>query len=743
MSAHSAQSKSAAFCRRPCLAAAFLTSITLFCGDYSAQAEEQSIKTAAAARKKQPAQAANKQAEAELEAADSADMLREIVMTATGFEQTLRDAPASISTVSREQLEKGAFHDITDALRPMQGVSVTGAAGKEDIYIRGLPGAYTLILVDGKRQSTREARTNGSSGFEQSFIPPAAAIERVEVVRGPMSSLYGSDAMGGVINIITRKVPQKWTGSITADGTANQHSRYGDTGQGSYYLAGPIAPDILGLQIWGRGLRRGEDKIIDGTPKKKEGDFTGKLTFTPTDNQEFNAEIGRTKLRRYNHVGKVIDSGTNNNRAAVNTYNSNSRDHWSAGWTGRFAKTTAEFSFLQEEARRRDYNWNAERDRYITNLRSPQIRNRVADGKFTTPFSLFGSHMLVTGGQWTQGRLHDTNPGMRDNKTRAFAIEQWALFGEDEWRLNDAFALTGGLRFDHHEIYGENWSPRGYAVWHATDKLTFKTGVSTGFRAPEIRDIAPGYAYTTGGGNCYYGRNPPKGRNRCAVIISDDNLKPEKSTSYEFSALWDDLDKVQLSATGFYTDFKDKLADRQVFGPDGRQLEWAVDPNYVVNKNMNIDRSHIHGAELTASWQALESLALKANYTYTKSEQKTGDYKGLPLARTPKNMANLRADWQTPMEKLSAWTAANYHGKEINAGFRVGSHGKPVYRKGKIVGREYDDYLTVDIGATYAFTDKVKLNAAIYNLADKRIGVGRYNDVIEGRRIWASLTAGF
>ncbi|WP_407815695.1 TonB-dependent receptor plug domain-containing protein, partial [Staphylococcus aureus] len=92
------------------------------------------------------------------------------------------------------------YRDLTDALREVQGVSVTGIANEKDVFIRGLPGAYTLILVDGKRQSTRDARTNGNSGFEQSFVPPVSAIERIEVVRGPMSSLYGSDAMGGVIN---------------------------------------------------------------------------------------------------------------------------------------------------------------------------------------------------------------------------------------------------------------------------------------------------------------------------------------------------------------------------------------------------------------------------------------------------------------------------------------------------------------------------------------------------------------
>ncbi|MBI0009302.1 TonB-dependent receptor plug domain-containing protein, partial [Bartonella sp. M0193] len=284
--------------------------------------------------------------------ANEGTMLRQVVVSATGFEQNVKDAPASISVIPREEIEKGSFRDLTDALRNVQGVAVTGTAAEQDIFIRGLPGAYTLILVDGKRQSTREARTNGNSGFEQSFIPPAAAIERIEVVRGPMSSLYGSDAMGGVINIITRKVPHKWTGSFTIDGTANQYSKFGNTAQGSYYVGGPVAPDVVGMQLWGRGLGREEDDIISGTPKKKEIDITGKVTVTPDENNDLTFEAGHTRLRRYSSVGHNIERTENISRAPVDTYNKNDRDHWVVGYTGRYGFTTADFSVLQETASR-------------------------------------------------------------------------------------------------------------------------------------------------------------------------------------------------------------------------------------------------------------------------------------------------------------------------------------------------------------------------------------------------------
>src|SRR5690606_5177528 len=132
-----------------------------------------------------------------------------------------------------------------------------------DISIRGMAAGYTMLLVDGVRQNSRETRPNSDGpGIEQGWMPPIEAIERIEVIRGPMSSLYGSDAMGGVINIITRKVAKEWGGSIRVEGTKQSHSRSGDIYGGNFYLTGPIKTDLLGVQIYGNLSRRDEDKFV-------------------------------------------------------------------------------------------------------------------------------------------------------------------------------------------------------------------------------------------------------------------------------------------------------------------------------------------------------------------------------------------------------------------------------------------------------------------------------------------------
>lgn len=130
-------------------------------------------------------------------AADDDVELNDVVVTASGHEQQVKNAPASISVIDREALENKHYRDITDALKDVPGVMVTGGGSSQDISLRGMGSKYTLILVDGKRQGSRETRPNSDGpGIEQGWLPPLSAIERIEVIRGPMSSLYGSDALG-------------------------------------------------------------------------------------------------------------------------------------------------------------------------------------------------------------------------------------------------------------------------------------------------------------------------------------------------------------------------------------------------------------------------------------------------------------------------------------------------------------------------------------------------------------------
>ncbi len=185
-----------------------------------------------------------------------------MVVSAAGFEQKVTDAPASISVISGQELQQKRYNNLAQALGDVEGVDVgqgTGKTGGLNISIRGMPSEYTLILIDGRRQNAAGNVTpNGFGETRTSFMPPLSAIERIEVIRGPMSTLYGSDAMGGVINIITKKVASEWSGSLTLDHTFQENSDYGETSNTSLYASGPLIDGLLGLQVRGSLFNREE-----------------------------------------------------------------------------------------------------------------------------------------------------------------------------------------------------------------------------------------------------------------------------------------------------------------------------------------------------------------------------------------------------------------------------------------------------------------------------------------------------
>lgn len=616
--------------------------------------------------------------------------IEDVVVTAAGYEQNLEDAPASITVITGDELRKKSFRDLTDAVRDVEGVTVNGGANETDISIRGMPADYTLILVDGKRQSARESRVNGNSGYEQSFIPPAEAIERIEVVRGPMSSLYGSDAIGGVINVITRKVTPEWGGSITYDYSARQHSDQGNARQSQFYLSGPIKEDLLGLQVWGRYLDRQADddvEVTNGYSKADHRDLTARLAITPTPDHDILLEAGAQRLK--NGDGLSANWATREQE--------NNRDHWSISHQGRWGWATSDVSLAYEKSSREG---KASADQTDILGRKPTVENTVFDAKLVMPTE---RNITTAGLQWNDTTVTDWNQGLGDRKDYEFSVTQKALFAENEWSMTDSFSLTTGLRMDHHEEYGVHFSPRVYGVWRATDDWTFKGGVARGFKAPELRAVVADYSYLR--------------RNRY-VMFGNPDLKPETSTNYEFSALWSNRNDLSAGATVFYNDFQDKLSTVTT------DEVWN---GYVIMDRVNVDKAVIKGVEMNGRWEITPDVALKGNYTYTDSEQKSGANAGAPLALTPKQKANVRAEWQLN-DRAQLWAATNYYGKEYGT---------------TLSGEPAPGYTTADIGGSYELTRNISLNGALYNVTDKRLDDDTYGTVNYGRTLWASTTVRF
>ena len=630
-------------------------------------------------------------------AAQETPQLNDIVVTASGFEQQISSAPASISVISREELERGHYQNVTDALRDVPGVVVTGGGAGDngnDISIRGMPSQYTLILVDGRPQNSRESRPNGSAGFEQDWLPPLQAIERIEVVRGPMSTLYGSDAIGGVINVITRKVADTWHGNIQLDTVLQEDSASGDSRQANFYLSGPLVADRLGLQLYGRTSERDEDDIENGYEEKSLQSLTARLSLAASDNHDFTAEAGITEQDRRSLVGRSAPA-EGCRGGCTDSIGEYTNSHVALTHSGRFDWGTSE-TFVQ-------------RERSENQSRDIEITNTTAKTSAVIPL---GMHMLTVGASWEEESLEDGTTNQISDRT-AVENSQWALFMEDEWMLTDAWALTGGLRLDDDDNYGSHLSPRLYSVWKMTPEWTLKGGVSTGYRSPNLREITPDWGQISRGGNVY--GNP--------------DLEPETSLNKEIALLYGSDAGLNGSLTLFHNDFEDKIT--RIACPinicNAGPNQFGSDPTYRVN----IDDAVTQGVEASLSAPLSDTLALTASYTFTDSEQKSGEYAGEPLTQLPRHQVSATLDWDVSA-RLSQWTKVSYRGEE--------SQPTTGPSQSAIVA---PSYTFVDAGIGYQLNDSTTVNAGIYNLFDERITYDEYGYVDDGRRVWLGLNVAF
>ena len=267
-------------------------------------------------------------------AAEEPQKLKAVVVSAAGYEQKITDAPASISVITREELAKRPYTTLLDAVRDLEGVDIgetRDKTGQGTISIRGMGADYTLIVVNGRRVSNHgDIYPNNFGGNQFNHIPPLEAIERIEVIRGPAATLYGADAIGGVINIITRKHSENWGGSITASHTLQEDSVWGDDSTVDLYASGPLIPGVLSASVRGswydkeastpkfatvydpaggvhsRSLGFGTGgKTVDNTNQS----FGINLVWSVADNQDLSLDYD-TSHQEYDNGVKINDAGS-------------------------------------------------------------------------------------------------------------------------------------------------------------------------------------------------------------------------------------------------------------------------------------------------------------------------------------------------------------------------------------------------------------------------------------------------
>ena len=665
-----------------------------------------------------------------------------VVVSASGFSQQIKEAPASISVISGDELTKDSFTSLHSIAQKVPGVNVVGGEDgpASGISIRGMESSQTLVLIDGKRVNSSSANPKGGAGdMNSNFIPPAEAIERIEVIRGPMSSLYGSDAVGGVINIITKKDFSKFSGNVGISTTINTHKGIGNGRQGDFYLNLPLYKDFLALQLWGYKKLRDEDNYKGGYQKSDKRNLSAKLWITPDEHNKFFI-LGSSEKHDYSRtVGKTADP--NPRRNVLNAYDYEKKSY-GVGYLGEFDSLNADLSYIYDETQRTSL---------FDSLIPAKAKNHNFNSKFTT---FFGAHTLTFGYDFSKQNVGTTfivsnasRNGLKDPKT--YSMSEHAGFIEDEWQiLDEKLFLTLGSRLTHNEFFGNHLSPRAYIVYNATDTLSLKGGVATGYKTPDVNQISPEVGTIQNGWKI--------------VDFGNKDLKPEKSTTYEVGAYYDNQADLRGSVTLFRNEFKDKILDTDgskrvngipAFGtctnaPDVTCPGWGT--------YFNIEGATVWGVELSGDYDILSNLNLSSNYTYNKSKIKTGNptintpngpmkfsqtglnrLDGKSLTATPEHTLHATLTYK-PIKSVKTFFGANYESKLTSVNFGAGNS----------VRENTKDLLTFDTGVSWDANKHLTLSLNAYNIFDKV----RYDEALaddgnyywypqEGRRFWFKVAA--
>ncbi|PAF45864.1 TonB-dependent receptor [Helicobacter sp. 11S02629-2] len=722
--------------------------------------------------------------------------LDKVVATASGFEQNISQAPASISVVTPEDLSATPVRDIAEALQDVPGVSIDSGVGKTGgwgITIRGMPQAYTLFLQDGKRLNvTTGTLPNGFSETLTSFMPPLNAIERIEVIRGPMSTLYGSDAIGGVVNIITKKSFDKWGGSITMDGLVNEDKAFGNTASLGIYTAGPLDK----AKYWGLTLRAREFYRT----KVNVNDFKRipNLTFNSTgiNAAARNNVVGLSESNIYNIGSRLIYTPSAQNSSYIDL-------DWGSQWydnslsqlgtigagygpsltfdrlnaiaahDGKYevggllrrisTDTSLQLNYASNFGRQltADVFTNRPAERHLTG-QSRDIYGIDVIADQNTKFDYETVKLTVGGRYW----FNSMNDRVIPNTSFIYQHNA-AIFAEAQIEIIDNLLLTLGNRINYNSAFGFNNSPRVYLVYNPLEWLTVKGGVAQGYKTPNVNQLVPGVINLTGQGQ--------------VLVYGNPTLRPETSTNYELAVATDN-DWFEASLTGFYVDFRDRIGNVNVSPqaalPGGggicTPIRTMTNGN-AVNSNVNRCQTQenqssalSYGAEVFFGLKPVDvgvgAIKFNASYTFNKTEavpaQSARNQFRVPFTDVPLHTLNSAITYI--LDEFNIFLRGEFRGDTFRQEITSAEQQQKFINAG--VSQYYKDYFLLHIGANYTYKitkdQSIKLSLGINNLLNQDFfdytvrdplasngstaqPLNAYNYIREGRRYYGSVTYNF
>lgn len=504
--------------------------------------------------------------------------LEDMVITASRVPTQKVDTPADISVISKEEIADQNYASASDALRAIPGVNVLGSGakgssmGQDKILLNG--DERVLVLVDGRRMNL------GSSGNSSAdWLPPVNAIERIEVLKGGGSALYGTDAVGGVINVIMKKGSDIGNHvTVKAAGGSWNAEQYAISASGSNDSG-------LGLIVSATKERRGEYKFKNANGKSQ-----------------------MLKNSGYDDTGVIVKLDQKvgeDNRIGVNFEHINAEGGSPFGYS-KWGTTDSHKRISNNVALRYDWNESSDEKGYVqvyknyqhAHFRSPSVSNQSNFTDSTVGFEAQQNFKFSETDAFTAGlEYYKTTVDNNALYTGKRDINNKAIFAENRWEFAPTWQLNTGLRYDHHSRYGSEVTPKVALNKKFDENSNVYLSWGRVFNAPTTDDLFWHQVDSSQWGTFY--------------TYGDPNLKPEKGYVWTFGGNTKLNEKTSLSANVFYSKITDAI-----------DWDYTSVPNYTLAVNVNKEKRR--GLELSLNHDFDDNLSAYASYTYVQVKQDKG-----------------------------------------------------------------------------------------------------------------------
>lgn len=580
----------------------------------------------------------------------------DVVVTATRTQEEVKVVPQTVEVITKEDIEQLGATDVYSALRLAANIDVTsaGMAG-HNVMIRGMSTNHTLILIDGKRFAGED--TSATQNVYALGRFSLSNIERIEIVRGSASAQYGSDALGGVINIITKKSkePSVMVGISTGSEAINNYYHIDFGKQGNFSSTFDMRfSDVR------KNMQAGDEGSNYYGPIQ---DFNFAGTWDLGNDKEIDLTLGYyNEHTKADYADKYTSTGVFQTSKDKKEWYDYRRYDYSLGYSGKTDNSDymirTFYSRLDKENNL--YNYRDNFPEQMENILGSMYPKYDWDKSTYTLWGIEGkntiqlndNHLLTFGGEYRQNKVEGTRlsdggdnvhqvsqsgNGIVSNKYYSDKeINTWAGYIQDEWQVNDKLLVIPSVRYDHDSSFGGEVTPKIGATYFISDNSRIKANWGKGFKAPTISELYMAMHRAMGG--------------QTVNVYGNPDLKPEKSTSWDIS-FEAEKDNNFGKLTYFNNDVKNLITTKQ------------IGSSYYDQRYINVDEAEIDGVEMEIGRNLDDKWTIKATSNWLDATDKVN---GDRLDNRARNMTTLQLlyddhdDWGYSAILWQQW-ANKYH----------------------------------------------------------------------------------